>query len=104
MVGDEMHRENPVINQAMFYQLLGHAPLISTQFADDILRAIQAIQRQNGTLYLGRIHDSRIYRIGCNPNDEGFKLNFINFEMRNQFADGFEAYCRTADLKYYRYF
>lgn len=105
MVGNEMqYRENKSQIQKEIYLLFKKANIISDSLIHDILCAIYAIDRQHGAIYLGRIHDSRTYRISCNPNDDGFKLVFKNYDERNRFACTFESLCRELDLPFYKYF
>lgn len=70
MAGNEgQYRENTLRIKGEIYQLFQRANVISEQLTNDIICAICAIEHQNGVIYLGRIHDSRAYRISCNPNE-----------------------------------
>lgn len=105
MAGNEMqYRENTSQIHKEIYLLFKQANIIQDCLINDMLCAIHAIERQNGAIYLGRIHDSRTYRISCNPNDDGFKLVFKNYEERNRFASAFESLCRELSLPFYKYF
>ncbi|MDR3241897.1 MAG: hypothetical protein LBT37_06960 [Lactobacillaceae bacterium] len=104
MVGNEMHRENKLRNSGRLRRVLQSSWGIDEQTEDNVLHAVTAVHKVGGAIYIGRVYDSKIYRIGCNPDDSGFKLVFRNYETRNQFADAFEAACDAMGMSIHRYF
>ncbi|AIG65784.1 hypothetical protein ACRHK7_05095 [Weissella tructae] len=87
-----MSLENPLIHNDDLTQLLSHRNIACEQ-RQELETAIQSFTQYPPIIFVGRVMDSCVYRIGVNEVSHHTMLKFDTTELRDRFAQHFEKLC-----------
>lgn len=98
MRGNEIRQGNKLVGVQKLHTLMQSTREMPVQTVKLLQGAVEATMTKNGPIFVGRVYDSCIYRIGCGSIYEEFALKFATADERNKFANRFEAACREIGL------
>lgn len=92
-----MSLENPLIHNEDLTELLTHRNIAREQ-RQELETAIQSFTQYPPVIFVGRVMDSCVYRIGINEVTKQTILKFDTTELRDRFAQHFEKLCMGRGL------
>jgi len=92
-----MSLENPLIHNDDLTKLLSHRNIARDQ-RRELENAIYSFTQFPPIIFVGRVKDSCVYRIGINEVHKHTILKFDTTELRDRFAQHFEKLCHVRGL------
>ena len=91
MRGNEIRQGNKLVGMQKLHTLTQSTREMPVQTAKLLQGAVESTMTKTSPIFVGRVYDSCIYRIGCGSIYEEFALTFATTDERNKFANQFEA-------------
>lgn len=93
---------NRLTSCEIIHHLLKNTRDIPDHLVKELVTALENTRSCQPEVYVGQVYDSCVYRVGCGDIYTETKLVFATPDVRNKFANAFEAACCNSGFTVHR--